>query len=44
MFRVAVEVPKNLNEKQKQMLRDFAEESGQKNYTKRQSFFKKFKR
>ncbi len=44
VFRVAVEVPKNLNEKQKQMLRDFAEESGQKNYTKRQSFFKKFKR
>lgn len=44
IFRVVVEIPKNLNEKQKQMLRDFAGESGQKNYTKRQSFFKKFKK
>ena len=44
VFRVNVEVPKNLSEKQKQLLRDFAEECGQKNYTKRQSFFKKFKK
>ena len=44
VFRVIVEVPKNLTEKQKQMLRDFAEECGQKNYAKRQSFFKKFKK
>ena len=44
VFMVNVEVPKNLNDKQKQILRSFAEESGQKNYTKRQSFFKKFKK
>ncbi len=44
IFTVVVEVPKNLNDKQKQLLRDFAEECGQKNYSKKQSFFKKFKK
>ena len=44
IFRAIVEVPKNLNEKQKQLLRDFADECGQRNYTKRQSFFRKFKK
>ncbi len=44
VFTVSVEVPKNLSEKQKDILRDFAKESGQKNYAKRQSFFKKFKK
>ena len=44
IFEVAVEIPKNLSEKQKDILRSFAEESGQKNYQKKQSFFKKFKK
>jgi len=44
IFEVTVEVPKNLSEKQKEALRAFAEESGQKNYQKKQSFFKKFKK
>ena len=44
VFETTVEVPKNLNEKQKDALRAFAEESGQKNYQKKQSFFKKFKK
>jgi molecular chaperone DnaJ len=44
IFEVAVEVPKNLNEKQKDALRAFADECGQKNYQKKQSFFKKFKK
>ncbi len=44
IFEVTVEVPKNLGEKQKEILRSFAEECGQKNYQKKQSFFKKFKK
>ena len=44
VFEATVEVPKNLSEKQKEALRAFAEESGQKNYQKKQSFFKKFKK
>jgi molecular chaperone DnaJ len=44
IFEVTVEVPKNLSDKQKEALRAFAEESGQKNYQKKQSFFKKFKK
>ncbi len=44
IFEVTVEVPKNLNDKQKEILRSFAEESGQKNYQKKQSFFKKNKK
>jgi molecular chaperone DnaJ len=44
VFTVGVEIPKNLTEKQKEIIRSFAAESGQKNYAKRQSFFKKFKK
>ena len=44
VFHVTVEIPKNLNEKQKQTLREFAEQSGQKNFAKKQSFFRKFKK
>ena len=44
VFEVGVEIPKSLSEKQKDILRSFAEESGQKNYQKKQSFFKKFKK
>ena len=44
VFETAVEVPRNLNEKQKDALRAFATECGQKNYQKKQSFFKKSKK
>lgn len=42
IFTVNVEIPKNLTDRQKDIIRQFADESGQKNYTKRPSFFKKF--
>ncbi len=42
-FRVNVEVPKGLNNKQKDLLRQFGESCGEKNYQKRQSFFKRSK-
>lgn len=38
---VVVETPKNLNSQQKDLLRKFAESCGEKNFTKRTSFFKK---
>ncbi len=41
--RVNVEVPTNLNNKQKDMLRDFENTTGDKNYAKRKSFFDKIK-
>lgn len=41
IFTVNVEVPKNLNESQKDLLRQFAESCGEKNTPKRKSFFKK---
>lgn len=41
-FTVAVETPKNLNSKQKELLIAFAESLGEKNNSKRQSFFKQF--
>lgn len=44
VFETTVEIPRNLNEKQKEALRAFAEECGQKNYQKKQSFFKKSKK
>jgi len=42
-FKVIVEVPTELSEKQKNALRDFAENCGGKNHSKKESFFKKFK-
>ena len=42
IITVAVETPKNLNSKQKELLTAFAESLGEKNCTKKQSFFKKF--
>ena len=42
IITVAVETPKNLNSKQKELLRSFAESLGEQNSTKKQSFFKKF--
>ena len=42
IFTVNVEVPKNLNEKQKEAMRAFAEASGEKNYQKKNGFRAKF--
>ena len=42
IFRVTVETPKNLNEKQKQLLRDFGALCGESNFTKKQKTFSKF--
>lgn len=41
-FTVNVEVPKNLSEDQKELLRKFAESCGESNHSKRAKFFKKF--
>ncbi len=40
-FRVLVEVPKNLNAEQKELLRKFADACGNSNYSKKTSFFDK---
>ena len=42
IITVAVETPKNLNSKQKELLTAFAESLGESNSTKKESFFKKF--
>ena len=39
-----VETPKNLSEEQKKILRSFGEKCGEKNFTKKSSFFSKFKK
>ena len=44
VFRVNVEIPKGLTDKQKDALRSFAEQCGEKNYAKRSRFFKLFKK
>ena len=41
--RLTVEIPRNLNESQKKLLRDFEATLGDKNYSKRKSFFEKLK-
>ncbi len=41
--RLVVEVPKNLNSRQKEALREFEKSLGEKNYAKRDGFFKKLK-
>lgn len=41
--KIAVEVPKNLSKKQKEILREFDSESVDSNYKKRKSFFEKIK-
>lgn len=41
MFRVIVEVPRNLTETQKDLIRQFASSCNDKNHTKKQSFFDK---
>ena len=42
IITVAVETPRNLNSKQKELLNAFAESLGENNSSKKQSFFKKF--
>ena len=41
--RVVIEVPKNLTQKQKELLREFDGTTGEKNYQKRKGFFEKLK-
>lgn len=41
---ITVEVPANLNSKQKELLRQFEDSMGERNYQKRKSFFDKFKK
>lgn len=41
--RLTIEIPRNLNEQQKSVLRDFDSGMGDKNYAKRKSFFEKIK-
>ena len=43
-FTVIIETPKNLSEKQKQLLREFAESCGESNFKNKQSFFEKIKK
>ena len=40
-FRVTVEIPKGLNEKQKNAMKAFADSCGEVNYAKHKQFFKK---
>ena len=42
IIKVAIETPRNLNYKQKELLMAFAESLGENNSSKKQSFFKKF--
>ena len=42
--KVVLEVPKNLNSKQKSLLKDFSATLSDDNYKKRKSFFGKFKK
>ena len=44
IFRVNLEVPKGLNEKQKELLREFAKACGESNYAKKKIFGKKDKK
>lgn len=42
--RVTVEIPKNLNQKQKELVRELGSTTTEKNYAKRRSFFEKLKK
>ena len=44
IFTVKLEIPTKLTTKQKDMLRQFADSCGNSNYTKKESFFKRFKK
>ena len=41
IFTVNIEIPKGLNEKQKEKMREFADACGESNYTKKNKFFKR---
>ena len=41
IFTVNIEIPKGLNEKQKEKMRDFAQSCGESNYSKKTGFFKR---
>ena len=41
IFTVNIEVPKGLNEKQKEKMREFADACGENNYSKKSGFFKR---
>ena len=43
VLNIKVEVPKNLTPKQKELLRAFAEELGEKNHKEKKSFIEKLK-
>lgn len=43
LFRITVEIPKNLSGEQKKLLKAFETATGEKNYQKRRSFFEKLK-
>jgi len=43
-FRVTVEVPTGLTEKQKNALREFSQSCGDKNHAKKEGFFKKLRK
>ena len=42
IFRVTVEIPRDLSQKQKELLEEFAKSCGETNNRKQTSFFKKF--
>jgi len=44
IFTVKIEIPTKLSSKQKDILRDFADSTGNTNYSKKESFFKRFKK
>ena len=44
IFTVKIEIPTKLSSKQKDILRDFANSTGNTNYSKKESFFKRFKK
>ena len=44
MFRVIIEVPRNLNDTQKELLKQFGESCSEKNHSKKQTFFEKLEK
>ncbi len=44
IFVVKIEIPTKLSSKQKDILKEFADSTGNTNYTKKESFFKRFKK
>ena len=44
IFTVRIEIPTKLTSKQKDILKDFADSTGNTNYSKKESFFKRFKK